>query len=497
MSGKLPAAVRPLRGVNRYRRKHKASAQSSFYDSGFFQSARPQILTLFVILFSELFIRFDLGDHRYVIIILLGAVVYVAHTSGVKQGLIGSLLIVTYSYYLTALGSENAWFSMDTLQRGIVIAIAFPFIAFAVGRLKDRNDTLLLREQTAREKAEESERRLRFMAESMPQKIFTVKPNGTTDYTNPQWAEYLNGTRKRATEENWVVSVHPDDLKENARLWNLSLKTGDPFEFEHRLKRKDGTYVWHITRAHALRNDQGKVILWVGSSTDIEDVRKRRQLEANAIRLIRQRTQLMELSKAKDEFISIASHQLRTPATGVKQYINMVMDGYAGEISPQVRSFLEKASGSNERQLSIINDLLRVAQIDSGKVILHKDSVDMGQLIVDIINEQNSKFSSRQQTVQYTKPKSISYLYIDETKLRMVLENIIDNASKYSLPNTTITIRLTRTKNGASVSVKDEGIGIPEKDIPKIFDKFLRLNSPLSKDVDGSGLGLYWVKKNY
>lgn len=134
-----------------------------------------------------------------------------------KQGLLSSLLIVAYSYYQTALSSEGAWFSLDTLQRGAVIAIAFPFIAFAVGRLKDRNDALLLREQTAREKAEESEQRLRFMAETMPQKIFTVKPNGATDYTNPQWDEYLNGARKKASGKNWVVSVHPDDLKENAR----------------------------------------------------------------------------------------------------------------------------------------------------------------------------------------------------------------------------------------------------------------------------------------
>lgn len=236
--------------------------------------------------------------------------------------------------------------------------------------------------------------------------------------------------------------------------------------------------------------------MWVGSSTDIEDVRKRRQLEANAVRLIKQRTQLMELNKAKDEFISIASHQLRTPATGVKQYVNMVMDGYAGEISPQVRTFLEKASNSNERQLSVINDLLRVAQIDSGKVVLHKDLVDIGRLVADILNEQDSKFAARKQTVRYTKAKRLPPLYIDETKLRMVLENIIDNASKYSPADTTIAIRATRTKEGVSVEVTDEGIGIPEQDVPKVFDKFLRLNNPLTKDVDGSGLGLYWVKKS-
>lgn len=495
MSGKLPAAVHPYTGVKRSRKKHQATARSKFYDSGFFRTARPQILTLVAILFSELFIRFELGDPRYLIIVLLGATIYTAHTTGSRHGLVSSMIVVVYSYYLTALTTNSVWLSLDTLQRGAVIAIAFPFVAFAVGRLKDRNDALLLREQTAREKAEESEQRLRFMAESMPQKIFTVKPNGTTDYTNPQWDEYLNGTRKKTTGVNWVVSVHPDDLKENARLWNHSLKTGEPFEFEHRLKRKDGTYVWHITRAHALRNSKGKVIMWVGSSTDIEDVRKRRQLEANAARLIKQRTQLMELNKAKDEFISLASHQLRTPATGVKQYINMVIDGYAGKISPQVRSFLEKASSSNERQLSVINDLLRVAQIDAGKVVLRKDSVDIGQLLADVINEQKAKFTARQQTVQYTKPKRASTLYVDETKLRMVIENIIDNASKYSPEGTTITVRVARAKDGVSIAIKDEGVGISEKDIRKVFDKFLRLNNPLSKDIDGSGLGLYWAKK--
>src|SRR5690606_7662823 len=114
------------------------------------------------------------------------------------------------------------------------------------------------------------ERQLRFMAESMPQKIFTSKPNGKTDYMNPQWKEYTGAGSDQITSDNWEDLVHPGDVHENAELWSRSLKTGEPFQFEHRLKRNDGTYVWHITRAHALRGENGEITGWVGSSTDIE-----------------------------------------------------------------------------------------------------------------------------------------------------------------------------------------------------------------------------------
>lgn len=461
----------------------------------FLRTLKTQALTLIAIILSDLFMRYAAGSGTVVIIVLLCIVIYTAQTNGRKQGLMSAALVVLYDYYVIIIGTHGPWFTLDTLQRGVVIAITFPILAFVIGRLKERNDALLRREKTARKAAEASEKQLRFMAEAMPQKIFTIKPNGEADYISPQWQEYMGDSSKQNTKKDWLSVIHPVDSKENMDLWQHSLKTGDPFQFEHRLQRNDGQYIWHITRAHALHDESGAITMWVGSTTDIEDVRKTRKLEANTTRLIKQRAQLMELNAAKDEFISLASHQLRTPATGVKQYVNMALDGYGGEISPRLRTFLERANDSNERQLSVINDLLQVAQIDAGKVMLRKEDTDAGKLIADIIREQSSKFSSRHQTVTFKKPKGKLRIQADATKLRMVIENVIDNASKYTPEGKNIIIKLARSHGMAQIVIKDEGVGIAEEDIKKVFQKFLRLDNPMSTEVGGTGLGLYWVKK--
>jgi|GEM_PF-1335237 len=476
-------------------KKHSHNITTSVKHSCILRTLKAQAPTIVAILVSELLMRYSSGSGNVVIILLLALTIYTALFIGQKQGLISALLVVFYDYYVILASSVSPWFSWQTLQRGVVIAIAFPLLALVIGRLKERNDALLAREKAARKAAEASERQLRFMAESMPQKIFTIKPNGEADYANPQWQEYTGSLSPQEAKKNWLSVIHPADNKENMELWQHSLETGEPFQFEHRLKRNDGKYIWHITRAHALRDETGAITTWIGSTTDIEDVRKTRKLEANTARLIKQRAQLLELNNAKDEFISLASHQLRTPATGVKQYVNMALDGYGGKVSPKLRTFLEKANDSNERQLSVINDLLRVAQIDAGKVVLNKEDTDAVKLIADIVREQSSKFSSRDQTVTFKKPKSKLRIHTDATKLRMVIENVIDNASKYTPTGKNITIQLTRSHGMAKIAIKDEGVGIAEKDIKKIFQKFLRLDNPMSMEVGGTGLGLYWVKK--
>lgn len=457
----------------------------------------PKILlpVILVILLSEVINNYTPVRYNVVVILLLGTVIYTALRTGMMLGFIGSIIIVMYNFYLITDTTGLYWLSSQNLQRGAVIAIAFPSLAIIVGRLKDRNDFLLRREKAARIKAEESAQQLRFMAEAMPQKIFTNFPDGTSEYTNPQWQEYTGDIANVTEDEGWSSLIHPNDREENVQQWRHSLETGEPFQFEHRLRRKDGEYRWHLTRALALRNDKGKVIKWIGSSTDIEDVRRTRKLEADTARLIRQRTQLMELNTAKDEFISLASHQLRTPATGVKQYINMVLDGYAGDITDKVRTFLAKANESNERQLAVINDLLRVAQVDAGKVVLRKEEINVGELITSVISEQGSKFSKRNQTIRFDKPAKNLTATADATKLRMVIENILDNAGKYSQPGSNITVRLRYSRGFIKIAIIDEGVGIAQKDVAKVFQKFLRLDNPMSTEVGGTGLGLYWVQK--
>lgn len=205
--------------------------------------------------------------------------------------------------------------------------------------------------------------------------------------------------------------------------------------------------------------------------------------------------ELVAINKAKDEFISVASHQLRTPATGVKQYIGMVLEGYAGEIDDNQREMLTKAYESNERQLQIVSNLLRVAQVDAGKVRLRPADTDIVQLVDDTIKEQQAKFEQRRQTVTFDRPSGEVILEIDKPHFRMVLENLIDNASKYSPEDTKVSVSIFHAGGDVKIQIKDQGVGIKESDQDRLFEKFFRIDNPLSTLVGGTGLGLYWAKK--
>jgi len=204
---------------------------------------------------------------------------------------------------------------------------------------------------------------------------------------------------------------------------------------------------------------------------------------------------LIEINRAKDEFIALASHQLRTPATGVKQYIAMLLQGYAGDISLDQRTMLQTAYDSNERQLDIINALLNVAQLDAGNVKLRLATCRLDLLLQDIIKEQTEVFHTRNQTIQLRLPSKPASAEVDIRLLRMVLENIIDNAGKYSPHGKAVEIGLHRKPRHFTITIKDHGVGINKADQAKLFQKFSRIDNAFTIDAQGSGLGLYWAKK--
>ncbi|OYW84040.1 hypothetical protein B7Z17_04725, partial [Candidatus Saccharibacteria bacterium 32-49-10] len=204
-------------------------------------------------------------------------------------------------------------------------------------------------------------------------------------------------------------------------------------------------------------------------------------------------------NKSKDEFISIASHQLRTPATGVKQYIGMLKEGFFGELSPDQANIIEKAYESNERQLHIVNDLLKVAQVDDGRIVLNPIGIDLNQLVAKSIAELETKFAEHAQTLTFKPLEGSAKVFVDVDTVRMVMENIIDNASKYTPRGRSIDVtvreKFNKGKRTVYVEVADRGVGIAEGEAVGLFKKFSRLPNELSTTVGGTGLGLYWAKK--
>lgn len=215
----------------------------------------------------------------------------------------------------------------------------------------------------------------------------------------------------------------------------------------------------------------------------------RKQIERQQINHLR------ELSRTKDEFISLASHQLRTPATAVKQFVGMVLEGFSGELTDAQHKLLQKAYDSNERQLRIVSDLLKVAQVDAGKVTLKQSNTDLGLLVKDVIKELEGTYRSRRQDVRLTVPEGGVHAFIDKERMRMVFENMLDNASKYSPEERTIEVSFDETPSMAAIHIKDQGVGIAPADQGKLFEKFSRIHNPLSTHVGGTGLGLYWARK--
>lgn len=203
----------------------------------------------------------------------------------------------------------------------------------------------------------------------------------------------------------------------------------------------------------------------------------------------------LEVQEVKDSLISLASHQLRTPATGVKQFIGMVLEGYVGDINKEQRDMLKKAYISNERQLEIINQILHVTRADSGRLKLDKKNVNVINIIRTVLDEYSQTIKARKQKVVIHAPDNAVFVNGDKQYLTMVFDNLLTNASKYSHRRTQIDIFVRKSEGSAIFTVSDNGVGIKKGDMHLLFQKFSRIHNVLSVEAGGNGIGLYLCKE--
>lgn len=200
------------------------------------------------------------------------------------------------------------------------------------------------------------------------------------------------------------------------------------------------------------------------------------------------------LESTKNEFLSLASHQLRTPATNVKQYLGLVMDGYMGELTEQQRKALAVAYKNNESEIKIMNDLLDVAKLDLKRIQLHKKVTNVMAIARTVIKDYKQRLQEKDQTIELKGAKVIM-ANVDKEYVKGAIQNLVDNATKYSHPGKKIVLRVEREQDEIRISVQDRGVGIKKRDYAKLFNKFSRLANEFSANSEGSGLGLYWVKQ--
>ena len=326
------------------------------------------------------------------------------------------------------------------------------------------------REEALRD-AEKARERFRFMAESMPQKIFTATPSGDVDYFNQQWMEFTGLTFDEIKNWGWTQFIHPDDLAENLRVWRHALETGTPFHFQHRFRRADGEFRWHLSRVRPMRDAAGNISMWIGSNTEIHEQKEKEE----------------ELRRANDDlqqFAYSASHDLQEPIRNVAVYSEIVAKRYHDKLDADGQQFLGFLREGGRRLATLINDLL--AYTRAGVVEGNVQTVDSSAVLEESLANLAEAIRESGATVTYD---PLPLVDIGESHLQLVFQNLLSNAIKYRKEEPP-QIHVSAAQQGADVvfSVRDNGIGIDPQYKEKIFGVFKRLHR--DQKYSGTGIGL-------
>lgn len=204
---------------------------------------------------------------------------------------------------------------------------------------------------------------------------------------------------------------------------------------------------------------------------------------------------LKSLDEAKDEFISMASHQLRTPLTSVKGYLSMVLEGDAGKLNATQHQLLEQAFASSQRMVYLISDFLNVSRLQTGRFTIERAPTILSNVVQQEVSQLKSTAESRNITIECSVPSTFPVLQMDEGKLRQGIMNFLDNAIFYSRPGGVVRVELVKTAKDLMLTVQDQGIGVPASERHKLFTKFYRATNARTARPDGTGIGLFMAKK--
>jgi len=354
-------------------------------------------------------------------------------------------------------------------------------ISLTISPLKNSAGTVIgaskiIRDITKQKEAErliqENEQKFRLLADSMPQFIWTGDQKGNLIYFSKTVYDYTGLTPAQMNKDGWLQIIHPDDREENIQQWMRSIGSGEPFLYEHRFRRHDGEYRWQLSRAIPQKDEKGNIQMWVGTSTDIDEIKKHDQ--------------------QKDDFIKMASHELKTPVTTIKGYVQLLLKMHSNEKDPFLASSLSTIDKQIFKLTKLITDLLDVTKIETGSLELNNEVFHIADTIKEIAVELETTIQTHAITIhQHNNP----VLYADKDRIAQVFINLFTNAMKYSPGASEIIVEIKTVNDQALITVKDFGIGISQQDITRIFERFYRAAGKDEKTFPGFGIGLFIVNE--
>ncbi|QED37976.1 PAS domain S-box protein [Antarcticibacterium arcticum] len=319
----------------------------------------------------------------------------------------------------------------------------------------------------------ESETHFRQMADLMPTKVINADPAGNFIYFNEDWLDYTGLKVEELLEKGWIHLIHPLEREIFKERWQASLNTGNPFEMELRCINKHGKYKWHLSRAEAVINEDGAIKMWIGTNTEIQ--------------------KLKEEEKRKEDFLKMVSHELKTPVTSIKGYVQLLLNLLKREGVMVQGLPLEQSLGRIDHQIKrltrLISEMLDLSRIEENKMELQKEIFSINDLVAETVQDIN--YTNTQHKIEVHQDYKCNVL-ADKDRIGQVLINFITNAIKYSPDSQEIVVKVQKHKNNqVAVVVKDNGIGIDKKNHRNIFKRFYRIGGKSEDTYSGFGIGLY------
>ncbi len=329
-------------------------------------------------------------------------------------------------------------------------------------------------QMNAKNAVAESEEKYRLMADLMPVKVTNADAEGNINYYNKSWLNYSGLNIEELQDNGWGKLIHPDDVEKVTQLWQQTIKTGNDLEMEFRCLNKDGKYLWHLSRAKAIKDENGKIKLWIGTTTEIQKMKD-------------------EITQ-KQNFLAMVSHEVRTPITSIKAYIqlmiSMLKEEHEAALAPlPIKSSLIRVDKLVSRLNRLIDEMLDMSRLESGRLELNKSLFNPNELLTDVIKD--IQFTHREQVIHLAHEFNCT-INGDKDRIEQVIINLVNNAMKYSENGESIDIRIYEAPNKhIAISVKDQGIGIDKKEQQKIFERFYRVGGTSEHTYPGFGIGLF------
>jgi PAS domain S-box-containing protein len=338
----------------------------------------------------------------------------------------------------------------------------------------------------------ESEERYRCLAELIPQLVWTSSAKGMILDVNQRWLDFTGLTVEQIKTLGWEELIHPEDLPILSQQWTTALQTGTYYQAEGRMRQSDGTYRWHLHQAVPQKNKRGQIVKWFGTATDIE-AQKQLQIERDRVLEWSQtaRAEAERANRIKDEFLTILSHELRSPLNPILGWVQLLQ---TQNFDPsRTAQGLETIERNAKLQAQLIDDLLDVAKILRGKLSMNVGPLNPVLAIEAAIDTVKTAAVAKSISLQ-TNLANIGQISGDAARIQQIVWNLLSNAIKFTSSGGEVNICLERVANFAQIKISDNGKGINADFLPYMFEYFRQEDASITRKYGGLGLGLAIVR---